>query len=210
MNLNFLLPRQPHFFVYFKEQGECLNEIAFLFRSLSKEYKDFDKYSLKAEEIEHRADRVTRKIIDKLNRTVITPIDREDIHLLARKTDMVIDLIENVIGNINLYGLENKIEAVEKFGEVIFQACKKNTELINQLGRFQKYPPHFKETVIEIHELEDKGDQIFENAIVELFKEENNPILIIKWKDILENMELVTDMCKNLSSIIEGVAIKTS
>lgn len=209
MNLNFLLPKQPLFYVYFSEQGECIKEIAELLIKLSKDFKDFEKYSSLAEELEHKGDRVTHKIIEKLNHAIITPIDREDIHLIARKTDMVIDLIENIISNICLYKLANKVYGVDEFTEIIYRSTRNVAKLLEQL-KSQKYTQSFQDTVVKIHQLEGKGDKIFEKSILHLFEDVKDPLLVIKWKDILEDLELVTDLCKNLSSIIEGVVIKSS
>lgn len=209
MNLNFLLPKQPLFYVYFSEQGECVKEVSKLLYELCRDFKDLEKYSRQAEKLEHKGDRITQKIIKKLNHAIITPIDREDIHLIARKTDMVIDLIENIISNISLYKLEDKVFGISEFSEIIFRSAHKVSRLLNQL-KSQKYTVSFQDTVANIHHLEAKGDKIFENSIVHLFENIKDPILIIKWKDILEDLELVTDLCKNLSSIIEGVVIKSS
>lgn len=209
MNLNFLLPKQPLFYVYFSEQGECVKEIAELLHKLSQDYKDFEKYSRLGEDIEHKGDKITRKIIEKLNHAIITPIDREDIHLIARKTDMVIDLVENIISNIYLYKLETKIFGVDEFADIIFHSSCNVAKLLDQLKSL-KFTPAFQETVTKIHRLEGRGDKVFEKSIVRLFDNEKDPILVIKWKNVLEDLELVTDLCKNLSSIIEGVVIKSS
>jgi len=209
MNLNFLLPKQPLFYKYFSEQGEQVKEIGSLLRQLSNDYQDFDKYSKKAADIEHKADDITRKIINRLNHAVITPIDREDIHLIARKTDMVVDLIENIINNICLYKLEKKGYGVSEFAEIIYRCCNNVSKLLDQL-KSQKYTEKFQATVFKLHHLEGEGDKIFEKSILKLFENTKDPLMVIKWKDILEDLELVTDLCKNLSSIIEGVVIKSS
>jgi uncharacterized protein len=209
MNLNFLLPKQPLFYKYFQEQGEQVEAIADLLLQLSNEYTDFKEFARKADRIEHQADDITKKIINRLNHAVITPIDREDIHLIARKTDMVVDLAENIISNICLYQLADKKYGVSEFAEIIHQSANHVAKLLDHL-KSQKYTPAFQETVDKIHQLEGEGDKIFEKSILKLFDEEKDPLQVIKWKDILEDLELVTDLCKNLSSIIEGVVIKSS
>jgi len=197
------------FYVYFSEYGDCIKDIATLFHKLIKEYKNFEDYARQAEEIEHQGDKITRKIIDRLNRSIITPLDREDIHLIARKTDMIIDLTENVISNICLYKLDNKVSGVNEFGEIIYRDSRYVSELLGQM-KIQKYTPKIKEMVKKIHRLEDVGDELFEKSMLKLFNDVKDPILIIKWKDILEDLELITDKCKNISNIIEGVMIKSS
>jgi len=209
MNLNFLLPKQPKFYLYFSELGEEVKKIGSLLLQLSNDYQNFEEYSQKAADIEHAADDITRKIINRLNHAVITPIDREDIHLIARKTDMVVDMVENIINNICLYKLEKKGYGVSRFAEVINSCCVNVAKLLDQL-KTQKYTEKFQLTVNKLHQLEGKGDKIYEKSIVRLFEDAKDPLLVIKWKDILEDLEQVTDLCKNLSSIIEGVVIKSS
>ncbi len=209
MNLNFFLPKQPEFFVYFDEYGDCLNEMANLFKKFTHNFNNFEEYFEEARVIEHEGDKICRKIIDKLNRTIITPFDREDIHLIARKTDRLIDLTENVIRNIYFYKPKEKIEAVTEFSDLICRATMNTTKLLKLLKKM-KYTSEVKKLVMENHKLEDRGDLVFKKSIVKLFEDEKDPANIIKWKDILENMESIMDRCKNLSNVIEGVIIKSS
>jgi len=209
MNLNFFLPKQPEFFFYFDEYGDRLNEIANLFKNFANDFDNLEEYFEKAKIIEHEGDKICRKIIDKLNRTMITPFDREDIHLIARKTDRLIDLIENVIRNVYFYKPKEKIETMVEFSELICRATLNTTKLLKLLRKME-YTPELRKLLMENHRLEDRGDLVFKKSIVRLFEKEKDPVNIIKWKDILENMESIMDRCKNLSNIIEGVVIKSS
>lgn len=209
MNLNFLLPRQPIFFKYFNEHGRCLAEISDLLYKLSDEFDDFKEYSKKAREIEHQADRVSRRITDTLNKTIITPFDREDIHLITRKTDRVVDLIDGTIKKIYIYQISEKLPAVSDFSELIFDSTGYLVKLIGCLED-QKHTTKVKDIVVKIHKLEDNGDFVFKKAIADLFKNEKDPMRVIKWKDIFEDLEMILDRCKNVSNVIEGVLIKSS
>ena len=101
-------PKQNIFFALFKQLSDYLEEMTLLFKEFTTCFKDFEKYSQKAKEIEHQADTKIHEIVDKLNKTFITPFDREDIYLLAHEMDNIIDLIENVIHNIELYQIREK------------------------------------------------------------------------------------------------------
>lgn len=208
MNFNFLFPKQPHFFEYFEENADCLREIAGVFYALTKDYRDFERYAKAAKEIEKKGDQITRKIIDTLNRTVITPLDREDIHLIARKTDRAVDQIEGAIRKINFYQVEQKVAALDDFGELIHKACNQTTQITKYLKK-PCYSRELRKLVLSVHKLEDEGDAVFKKAIVELFQKEKDPIVVIKWKDILEDLENSLDLCKKLSNLTEGVIIKS-
>ena len=209
MDFKLFLPKQPHFFEFFEEQAWQLKEMAALFVEFGKEFKDFEHYSVQAKNIEHRADKVTHKIIDALNATYLTPLDREDIYEIARRVDDIIDLLEDVIHNIYIYQPSAKLPAVEEFGRIILESSQKLAEILIHLKE-QKHSDLFRSLVKRVHELEKEGDLAFEKAILYLFNNGLSPVEIIKWKDIVENMEVITDECRAVANTIEGVIIKSS
>src|SRR5437870_884047 len=113
--MNFFLPKQSVFFDDLNLLNSHLQRIVKLFAQFAAEFKDFDVYAKKAKEIEHDGDAKTHEIIDNLNKTFITPIDREDIYLLSHQLDDIIDLVENVINNIKLYGITSKFRGLDEF-----------------------------------------------------------------------------------------------
>ncbi|MFA7653909.1 MAG: DUF47 family protein [Candidatus Magasanikbacteria bacterium] len=209
MDLKLFLPKQPRFFELFNEQAWCLKEMAALFNEFTQEFKNFDNYSLKAKEIEHRADKVSHQIIDTLNVSYLTPFDREDIYNMTIRVDDVIDLMEDVIHNVYIYKTAEKLETVEDFGRIILEAAQKLAELLIHLKE-QKHSEVFRSLIKRIHELEHEGDTLFEKSITCLFNGNIKPLEIIKWKDIVENMEIITDECRSVANVIEGVIIKSS
>lgn len=206
--MSIFFPKQVIFFDLLKDLSSDLKEIAALFEEFAEHFQNFTSYSKKAKECEKKADLSTHKIIDKLNKTFITPFDREDIYLLAHNIDDIVDLIENVIHNIELYGLKQKVDAIEEFAPLILEAAHALDMLLDCL-RKRDYSDAFVNIKIKIHELEDKGDEIFGRAISKLFQEESDPIFVIKLKDILESLENVMDKYQTVSDIIEGIVVKS-
>lgn len=203
------LPKQNIFFELLKDLAKFQVEIAFLLREFAKEFKDFSTFSQKAREIEHRADLKTHELVDKINKTFVTPIDREDLYLLAHELDELVDQIENVIHNIELYEVHTKHPALEQFTEIIVQASKDLEELIDHFQE-QKQSAYLLQLKVKIHGLEDQGDLFYKEAIHDLFQNEKDPINLIKWKDILENLEKIMDQYQHVSDTIEGVIVKSS
>lgn len=206
--MKFFLPKQLIFFDLLRQLNNYSKEIALLFEKFVASFEDFEKYSQQAKEIEHKADTKTHEIINKLNKTFITPFDREDIYLLTHELDDIVDLIENVIHNIDLYQIRKKKSAIDKFAKLITEASVSLGKLIDNLQE-QKYTPYFNELMINLHDLEDQGDLVFQEAISRLFKEEKDPILVIKWKEILENLEMTMDKYQRVSDVIEGIIVKS-
>ncbi|MBU1626400.1 DUF47 family protein [bacterium] len=209
MNLKFLLPQQSKFFDLFEETAECLIEISTLFKELATSFKNQKEYSLKAKEIERKADLKTHNIIDMLNKSFITPFDREDIYELAHEIDDIVDHIENVMHNFVLFHIYEKKTFVDEFALLFNEAAINLEKLINCMTT-KKASKDFYNYKVIIHELEDQGDLIYQNALHELFKEEKDPIAVVKWKDILENLERVMDQYQRVCNVIEGIIVKST
>ena len=207
--LQFFMPKQPIFFELIRQLDECLKEIVVLFKEFVASSDDSDCYFQLAKEIEHRGDAITHEIIDKLNRTFITPLDREDIYLLAQELDDIIDLIEDVIQNIGLYGIKEKKKILADFSELFVSASEDLSKTISCLPK-QKNGSSFEKLIIHIHELEDRGDVLFQKSLQQLFEKEPDPMTVIKWKDILEELEEVMDKYQEVSDVIRGIMVKFS
>lgn len=205
--MSIFLPKQSVFFEDLSQLNSYLQDIVKLFSKFAAEFKDFSNYAVKAEEIEHLGDAKTHEIIDKLNKTFITPIDREDIYLLSHQLDDIIDLVEHVIHNIHIYGITQKFPGLDAFTPLMLEASR---EMGTMLGCLQKlkYSKELAEVKIRIHVLEDRADETFTEAIKNLFATETNPIAIIKLKDVLECLEHVMDKYQTVCDIIEGIVVK--
>ncbi len=207
--MRFFFPKQSPLFSFLKEIEKEHKEMVSLLVDFGNNFNNFEIYSKKAKDIEHKADEKTHAAIDWLNKTFITPIDREDIYLLLHKLDDIVDLIEKAIHNINIYGITQKNNTIEEFISIIDQTSNYLSQLIDSLSE-AKYTPQFKKTIIKIHDLEDKADVIFARALSNLFLEEKDPILVIKYKDIFEDLENVMDKYKRVSDIIGSITVKSS
>jgi predicted phosphate transport protein (TIGR00153 family) len=203
------MPKQSFFFDYFDEQAVCLKDMSNLFKKFEKEFDNFETFAREAKEIEHRADEATRSIITSLNKTAIPPFDREDIYSIARNTDSVIDIMEDIIHNIYIYQANEKKEIIVEFANIINESIDSLIKLISQL-RDLKHTPEVEMLVRKIDENENLADAMLEKAMKELFEKETNPVLIIKWKEIIENLEEITDQCQDVSNVIEGIIIKSN
>lgn len=207
-DMSFLLPKQLVFFDLIIELNTLLRKMVTLLVDFSKKYDDFEKYTLKAEKIEHEADAKAHEIVQKLNKTFITPIDREDIFLLTHELDDIIDLIENVISNIYLYKITKKPKTMDKFVPLIVESSKYLEELLLSLKAKKYSGEETHQLIVKIHELEDDGDFAFHKSIEELFEKEKNPMTVVKLKELYEGLEYVMDKYQHVSDIIEGIMVK--
>lgn len=207
--MKFFLPKQSEFFTSFGELGDCFAEITNLFYDFTQKFSDFEEVATKARDIEKKADSIAHAIIDSLNRTFITPIDREDIYLLAHEFDDLVDLMENIMRDIYVYEVTEKFDAAVEFA-VLFKESAGHLNGLIQCLQKSKYTEEMMNLKIKIHELEDQGDAIYTENMRKLFKESTDPIVTIKMKYILENLEDAMDKCQKVSDIIEGIIIKST
>jgi len=208
--MKFLLPKEPAFAERFKAMSECLTEITSVFEEFVANYRDFDHYWHRSKEIEHKADVITHDIISLLNKSFITPFDREDIYQLIHEYDDIIDLLENTIHNIYLYEVPDKRAFVDDFSALIGKAAKALINLLQGLFEKKKHMESIWKLIREIHDLEDEGDLIYHRELRSLLNGEKDPILIIKWKDILTTLERIMDVYQNISNTVEGIIVKSS
>jgi len=208
--MKFLLPKEPAFAEKFQAMSGCLTEITAIFQEFVTNYRDFDHYWQRSKEIEHKGDTITHEIINLLNKSFITPFDREDIYQLSHEFDDVIDLLENTLHNIYLYEVPVKKSFVDDFSVLIGKATVALNTLIKELFVHQKYTDSIWKLICEIHNLEDEGDLVYHRELRNLLNGEKDPILVIKWKDILATLERIMDVYQDLSNTVEGIIVKTS
>lgn len=208
--MKFIMPKQPAFAENFQKMSVCLSEITAIYLEFSKTFRDFDHYWQRAKEIEHKADGITHEVISLLNKSFITPFDREDIYQLIHEFDDIIDLLENTIHNIYLYEVSRKKPFIDDFAVLIGKATNSLNTLFQELFSQRKHMDTIWKLIREIHDFEDEGDLIYHRELRSLLNEEKDPILIIKWKDILETLERIMDVFQNISNTIEGIVVKSS
>lgn len=162
----------------------------------------------KARLLEEKADSICHQLYFEADSTFITPIDREDIHKFSRNLDNIIDLIENLISNIQLFHVTKEIPIYKSFANLIEKATLKIEELTLLLKQREKKVKEMKKIIIDIHTLENEGDELIRRAFKYLFNNHKNPVIIIKWKDLIENMESILDECENTADIVSEIIVK--
>jgi uncharacterized protein len=207
MNLRFLLPKQAIFCEHIRELANIQREMAVNFSELANSFTDFESHAKKAQELEHKADDKTHDIVHELNQTFIIPFDREDIYKVSQELDDVVDLMENVINNIFVYGIKTKEEALVEFSGLIDEASQILVDMSICLNEL-KYTPHLRQLKKRMHDLETKGDKVFRKTISEFFANSQDPMRVIKWKDILEDLERIMDKYQEVGDTIEGIIVK--
>jgi len=155
-------------------------------------------------ELEHEGDRLTRQVVDLLNRTFVTPIDRDDLYRLAGALDDVCDHIDEAAGNIAGYGVEEVRPKAKEQAQVILRSAEKLHEAVERLEGF-------KDSSSQLHalrDLEDEGDRLNRAAVSELFTSGDDPLVVIQWKDIHEQLEEAVDACENAADVLEAILVK--
>ena len=157
-------------------------------------------------EVEHKCDHLTHQIIQRLNSTFVTPIDREDIHALAKSLDDVMDAIDGSAKVVRLY----KIKSVRFGARELAQIVTLSVDQVQLALQALKKRTGVAERAVEINRLENEADRIHEGALRRLFDDEDNPVMIIKWKEILDFLEEATDRCEDVANLLEGVVVKNA
>lgn len=199
-----LIPREEKFFSDFLALADEIAIGAGLLElMLSSERPIWDKAE-EIKEVEHKCDFLTHEIIHRLNRTFVTPIDREDIHALARSLDDVIDAIDASATLVRLYRLEEVRFGVRELAHIISASASEIRFALAELEQRKGFGLHG----VEINRLENEADRVHHDAVGRLFDEETNPIKVIKWKEMLDILEEATDRCEDVANVIEGVSLK--
>ncbi len=208
--MKFLLPKQPIFGQLFLQVNQCVFDMTALLDEMTTKFTDVELFAVRARTIEHRADEVIHEIIDHLNKSFITPFDREDIYLLARAMDALIDYLEETIQSFSLYHIAQKRHNVDAFSHIVKDVARLLTDLLHECFDEQSITKRAKDLIKQIHLLENEGDEIFRNAIQQLFQEEHDALAVLKWKDIFENLEHIIDQFCTVSDTIESMMVKSS
>jgi predicted phosphate transport protein (TIGR00153 family) len=200
-----LIPREVRFFDLFDRQSEHIIKAAGVLRELVHNFADARAKAHAIKEIEHQGDLITHEIVKRLNTTFITPIDREDVHALATRLDDVLDYIEAAAERLVVYRIKEPTSACRAMAEVIVQQTHSMDRAIKCLRTMD---PSFHEHAVEVNRLENTADALLRDSLAALFEEQGDPIEVIKWKEIYETMEIVTDRCEDVANVIEGIILK--
>jgi len=199
-----LIPREERFFDMFVEDAANVLHGARLLEAMLRTYEHPARQAKELFAVEHQGDEISHAIGKRLNTTFVTPFDREDIHGLISGLDDILDLIEETADTFILYHIDRPTpEAIEQAG-VIVKQCELIHEALSKLRSFKGLQRYW----IEIHRLENEGDRITRAAVAGLFSTNQQPVDIIKWKDIYALLEGCIDKCEDVANIIEKISIK--
>jgi predicted phosphate transport protein (TIGR00153 family) len=204
-----LLPHDASFFANFEAQGKKTVEGCLALQQMVADPTGLDGKAERIKQIEHECDEITHAVVEGLHKTFITPLDRNDIYRLITKMDDIMDLVEAVADRLALYDMSAmKKEAVELTATLVSSAehVLGAVSGIRDLGK----PAVILQHCVEINRLENAADNQLRGALARLFKEEKDPISVIKWKEIYETLEAATDRCEDVANVLEGVVLENS
>jgi predicted phosphate transport protein (TIGR00153 family) len=199
-----LLPREEIFFTLFNDSAANILAAAQKLQGLLDDFRDVERRAEEIKVLEDRGDDLTHRIIDRLNRTFVAPLDREDIFSLAKQLDDVIDWIEASSSRIALYRLREVTPEARELAHIIVHACQAVVEAVGNLKRLDRVLGQLQ----EINRLENLADHVQRDAIARLFAQDGDPIEVIKLKEIYETLEEATDQCEHVAHVLESIHAK--
>ncbi len=203
--LNFL-PRDEKYFERFTELAVRIHEAARILERYFVGQADVKTVADQVKRLEHECDEISHEILRGIDRTFITPIDREDIHRLAVRLDDVIDLIDGTVRRVVLFQIDKPTPVSTQLARLIVQTTSELVEAVSQLRQQKGVMAH----CIKIKQLENEGDVVYHNAIASLFRDNLPAIEVIKWKDVYDNLERSIDSCVAVAHVLESVVLKHS
>lgn len=201
--------KDVNYFDMFIDAAGICHRSAVLLHSLMQDYTDVQQKCEAIHEVEHEGDNVYHTLYSHLNREFITPIEREDILEVAQYIDDTTDAIEDVASRFYMLSIQKVHPAALPMAELIERITHKLVEAAKEFKHFKR-SKHLPELIVEINTLEEEGDRLYRSAVRNLFFENNDPIEIMKWRDIFEVMETAVDACENVAQLMEGVTLKNS
>jgi uncharacterized protein len=199
-------PKEREFFDLFEEASANIVRAAELLERLLDQWPDQGELGRDVVVCEHEGDRITHDIIQRLNSTFVTPIDREDIFALASGMDDIVDYIEEVSDFLGLYRIEAPMEQAQQLASILREATTQIAGAVPRLRTFRDIG-HY---TVEIHRLENEGDRVVRQSLASLFERGIDPMLVIRWKDIFERLEDAIDACEHTANVLQGIVIKNA
>ena len=200
-----LLPREEEYFDVFSQITKKIHEASdILVEMLADKSENYQAHAKRIKDLERASDALAHQITTKLNQSFITPFDREDIFSLVVALDDVCDLIDEGARAVVLYNIREVNDYAKEFAKVIQGAATEMNAAVSMLNK----PAGMNQHVVEIHRLENVADDIYLRAIGDLFKNQTDPIMLIKWKELYEILEDATDRCETVANIIESIVLK--
>jgi predicted phosphate transport protein (TIGR00153 family) len=197
-------PRDEQFYDLFKAMADEIRAAAVMLEGLlATDPPDDPKVDL-IKDAEHRCDALTHDSIQRLHRTFVTPFDREDLYALSTSLDNVMDAIDHAASLVRLYEIRQVRPGARELAHTVTGATERLHAAIDALAAKKPIHPH----AVEINRLENEADRAYQEAVRKLFAGESDPIIIIKWKEVFDVLEQITDACEDVANVIEGVVVK--
>ncbi|MDP4094190.1 MAG: DUF47 family protein [Bacillota bacterium] len=199
--------REEIFFDLFVETANNVCRSADMLEELMINYVNVNEKIKAIEETEHECDQHVHDILKQLNRSFITPIDREDIYAIAKEMDNITDAIESTAHRFRMFNVTSIREDAKKIVALIVQSTKELTGVMSEMKDMKKSTA-LRKKIIEVNRIENEGDEIYRSAIAQLFVSEKDAIEVVKWKEIYEFLENTLDACEDVANLVEGVVMK--
>ena len=204
-----LTPKEDKFFELFVETANIAYKASNLLVEFLKDLDNAEENLKKIKEVEHEGDKKQHEILEQLNKTFITPFDREDIYLIAKDTDDIIDYIESTASRFVMLNVNNSTEEAELLSKMIVKCCEEIIILMQELKNM-KSSKEISKKIIEVNRIEEEGDKVSRKAIMDIFRADMEVIEVIKWREIYQYLEDTLDACEDLVNVIEGVVMKNA
>jgi uncharacterized protein Yka (UPF0111/DUF47 family) len=199
--------RDSRFFHLFESAAENVSNGAKILVELVNNPADKERKTKELEGLEHKGDELTHDIIAELNKAFITPIDREDIFLIAKVTDNIMDAMEAAAHRFIMFNIEETTEPARKVAQLICDSSKELVAIMQTLRKLRHIVVD-NTLVVEINRLENIGDNIYRDAVTELYSGAFEPLEVIKWREIYDHLEETLDALEDVANIVEGIAMK--
>jgi len=203
------LPKEERFVECFTQQTKAIQQGLDLFADMLKDYPNRHLYCVRIKDAENQADQIVHQIFQLLNNSFVTPFDREDIKRLVHRLDDVLDYAEDASSRMEIYDIPSVPEAIRTLVDILRESFNNIAQAI-LLMKSLKHRKEINRFCIEVNRLENMGDNVLREALRKLFKEESNPITVIKIKEILESLEEAIDRCEDVTNTIETILIKNA
>lgn len=201
--------KEDKFYLMFIESSKIIHETAKLFKDYINDLSDAENKLAKIKEMEHKGDQMQHEILQQLNKTFLTPFDREDIYLIANNMDDVIDLMEASASRFVMFNVNEATDEAKQLCSLIYDCTLETITLLEEL-KYMRTSKVLTKKIIEVNRLEEEGDKVSRKAIKDLFRSDIPVIEVIKWREIYQFLENTLDACEDVANVIEGVVMKNA